>query len=100
MPVSKIYIKIKGRWEGSSGGRGTYVYLWLIHVDYGRNQHNIVNQLSSNIEGKKKTFLKSHWVFGSFEDELLILLVWHLAINTYFPLPLFMVSRLALLYGG
>ena len=22
-----------GRWEGGSRGRGTYVYLWLIHVD-------------------------------------------------------------------
>ena len=35
-------------WE--LGGRfkreGTYVNLWLIHVMYGRNQNNIVKQLS------------------------------------------------------
>ena len=35
----------------SKGGRfkrkGTYVYLWLTHGD-GRNQYNIVKQLSSN----------------------------------------------------
>lgn len=22
-----------GKWEGGSGGRGTYIYLWLIQVD-------------------------------------------------------------------
>ena len=37
-------------WE--VGGRfkkeRVYVYLWLIHVMYGRNQHNILKQLSSN----------------------------------------------------
>ena len=34
------------------GGRfkreGAYVYLWLNQVMYGRNQHNIVKQLSCN----------------------------------------------------
>ena len=40
-------------WLGVGGGRrfkreGAYVYLWLIHVDNGRNQHNIVKQISSN----------------------------------------------------
>ena len=29
-------------------GGGPYVYLWLTHVDYGGNHHNIVEQLSSN----------------------------------------------------
>ena len=37
-------------WE--VGGRfkkeWVYVYLWLIHVMYGRNQYNILKQLSSN----------------------------------------------------
>ena len=37
-------------WE--LGGRlkkqGIYVYLWLIHIALGRNQHNIIKQLSSN----------------------------------------------------
>ena len=27
---------------------GDVCILWLIHVDYGRNQHNIVKQLSSD----------------------------------------------------
>ena len=27
---------------------GTYVYLWLIHVMFGRNQYNIVEELSFN----------------------------------------------------
>ena len=42
-------------WDVVGDGRGgrfkweeTYVYLWLIHVDYGRNLHNIVKQLSFN----------------------------------------------------
>ena len=34
--------------EGRLKREGTYVYLWLIHVDVGRNQHNIVKQLSCN----------------------------------------------------
>ena len=29
---------------------GIYVYLWLTHIAYGRNQHNIVKQLSSNLK--------------------------------------------------
>ena len=33
--------------EGGSRERG-HVYLWLNHLMYGRNQHNIVTQLSSN----------------------------------------------------
>ena len=37
--------------EGRSKREGTNAYLWLIHVMYGRNEHNIVKQLSSN---KKK----------------------------------------------
>ena len=27
---------------------GTYVYLWMIHVKFGRNKHNIVEKLSFN----------------------------------------------------
>ena len=35
-----------GRWEGGSGGRGyMYTYSWYMPM-YGRNQHNIVKQLS------------------------------------------------------
>ena len=37
-----------GGWEGGSRERGHNVYLWLIMLLYGRNQHNIVRQLSSN----------------------------------------------------
>ena len=38
----------RGRWEGFSGGRGhTYTYGWFMLIS-GRNQHNIVKQLSSN----------------------------------------------------
>ena len=40
---------------------GTHVYLWLIHNVDGRNQHDIVKQLPTNLnkyagggEGKKK----------------------------------------------
>ena len=44
-------------WE--MGGRfkkeGMYVYLWLIHSDVCKTQHNIGKQLSSN---KKKNFFK------------------------------------------
>ena len=37
-----------GRWEGGSRGRGhMYTYGWFMLM-YGRNQHNIVKQLSSN----------------------------------------------------
>ena len=40
-------------WDGERGGRqvkreGPYVYLWLIYLMFGRNQHNTVNQLSYN----------------------------------------------------
>ena len=34
-------------WVGVSR-EGTYVYLWLINVDYGRNQHNIEKQSNHN----------------------------------------------------
>ena len=50
-----------GRWEGGLRGSGhVYTYGWFILM-YGRNQHNIVKQLSSNwkinkfIKRKKKT---------------------------------------------
>ena len=55
------------------GGRckkeGTYVYLWLIHI--GRNQHNIVKQLSC---GLKKLQFGRHRAFweesqGAFKGE-------------------------------
>ena len=38
------------RWEvGRRFKReGMYVYLWLIYLTYGRNQHNIIKQLSFN----------------------------------------------------
>ena len=37
-----------GRWEGASRGRAhMYIYSWFLLM-YGRNQHNIVKQLSSN----------------------------------------------------
>ena len=37
-----------GKWEGGSGGRGhVYTYGWFMLM-HGRNQHNIVKQLSSN----------------------------------------------------
>ena len=37
-----------GRWEGDPRGRGhTYTYGWSMLI-YGRSQHNIVRQLSSN----------------------------------------------------
>ena len=40
--------KKKRGWE--VGGRfereGTHVHLWLTHVEYGRNQHKVVRQLS------------------------------------------------------
>ena len=29
---------------------GTYIYLWLIHVDVWHNQSNVVKQLSSNLK--------------------------------------------------
>ena len=40
-------------WDGERGGRqvkreGPYVYLWLIYLMFGRNQHNTVKQLSFN----------------------------------------------------
>ena len=36
------------RWEAGSRGKGyTYTYGWFTTL-YGRNQHNIVKQLSSN----------------------------------------------------
>ena len=40
-------------WDGMVGGRETegdriYAYLWLVHVDYDKNQHSIVKQLSFN----------------------------------------------------
>ena len=38
--------------EGRLRREGTDVYFWLIHVIFGRNQYNIIKQLSSN--GKKK----------------------------------------------
>ena len=33
---------------GSFKTEGTNVYLWLLHVMYGRNQDNIIKQLSFN----------------------------------------------------
>ena len=30
-------------WGARFKREGTYVYLWLINVDYGRNHHNTVN---------------------------------------------------------
>ena len=40
------------RWERSSRGRGPmYIYGWFTLL-YGRNQHNIVKQLSSNLKNK------------------------------------------------
>ena len=37
-----------GRWEGGSRGQGrTYTYGWIMLM-YGRNQHNIVKQVSFN----------------------------------------------------
>ena len=47
-----LYGNLEG-WDGVGGGRevqegGAYVYLWLIHVDVWKNQHNILKQLSSN----------------------------------------------------
>ena len=47
----------KGREVGRrSKTEGTHVYLWLIHVDVGRNQHNIVIILQLKM---KQIFLKS-----------------------------------------
>ena len=47
-------------WE--DGGRfkweGMHVYLWLIHMLYGRNQHNIVRQ--SSFKNKNIYIFKSH----------------------------------------
>ena len=38
-----------GKGRVSEGREGTYVYLWLIHVDVcGRGQHDIVKPLPSN----------------------------------------------------
>ena len=52
-------------WE--TGGRfkreGKYVYLRLIHAD-GRNQHNIVKQLSSSKKKIKKKKKNHIWRFG------------------------------------
>ena len=51
-------------WDGVGGGRevqeqGTYVYLWLIHIVYSRNQHNLVKaitlQFKINLEKEMAT---------------------------------------------
>ena len=43
-------------WEGASRGRGTYVYLWLIHEDVWKNQTQnckaIIFQLKINLKVK------------------------------------------------
>ena len=42
-----------GKWKGDSRGRGKmYIYGWFMSM-YGRNQHNIVKQLSSNVKINK-----------------------------------------------
>ena len=35
-------------------GVGTYVYLRLFHILFGKNQHNIVKQSSSTLKNKKQ----------------------------------------------
>ena len=65
-------------------GGEIYVYLWLVHDDIWQKPTQDCKAIILKYRRKKKNFLKSHWVFGSFEHELLILLVWHPAINTYF----------------
>ena len=45
-----------GRREEGSGW-GTHVYLWMIHVDVGQNQSNIV-KLKNKIKLKKKKLIK------------------------------------------
>ena len=49
-----------GRWEGGSRGRGhMFVYGWFMLM-YGRNQHNIVKQLTSNEKKLTTTTKKTH----------------------------------------
>ena len=43
-----------GRHVREVQGEGTNVYLWLFHTLFGRNQHNIVKQLSSTLKKKKQ----------------------------------------------
>ena len=50
--------------------QGTYVYLWLIMLMYGRNQHKTVIILQLNKLKKKKPCLKIIKKFGSLKHEL------------------------------
>ena len=43
-----------GREMQEGGDMGMYIYIWLIHFLYSRNQHNSVKQLYSNKDVKKK----------------------------------------------
>ena len=49
--------------EGRFKKEETYVYLWLIHVDVYRNQHNIVRQLASNKKNLKKNIKLKYGYF-------------------------------------
>jgi len=47
MGLSEKTMKGGGKWEGGSGGRDKYTYGWFMLI-YGKNEYNIVKQLSSN----------------------------------------------------
>ena len=63
--------KVGGRWEGVSRGRGhMYTYDWFMLMS-GRNQHNIVKQLSSRKINKnffKKNFYSGDTDLGKTEE--------------------------------
>jgi len=44
-------------WGARFKREGTYVYLWLINVDYGRNHHNTINNYPPI---KNKNLKQSH----------------------------------------
>ena len=66
--------------RGKFKREGTYVYLWLFHILFSRNQHNIVKQLSSTLKKERER-----------EREQSVLAMWLLIIDNvnFFAFKLF-----------